>query len=349
MRLLKPLMAATLLATALPASLAMAQEVVKPAKLMTITANDQTFNRVFFGKVVARQSVDLAFQVGGQIVDFPVIEGELVPEGGLIAQLDQEQFALALEQAKVQKDQAKRTLERLEKLKGSTVSQVSLDDAATQLSLSDIAVRQAERNLNNTTLHTPFDAIVASRNVGNFVTINAGTPVVRLHDMSEVRIEIDVPEILFQTASREQDVKFLAEFPAHDEALPVEVREFNAEAAAAGQTYRITLGMAPREDLRVLPGSSVDIRVSATHETPGILIPAPAIVAAPDGALSVMRFTSTDGEIGTVEATPITVEAGSNGQFRVLSGLSDGDIIVSAGASALTDGETVRRFAGFAN
>ena len=278
-----------------------------------------------------------------------MIEGQLVDEGSLVAQLDQEQFSLALEQALVQNDQAKRTLERLEKLSGNSVSQVSLDDATTQLNLTDIAFRQAERNLNNATLYAPFDAIVASRNVGNFVTINAGTPVVRLHDMSEIRIEIDVPEILFQTAAREQDVQFLADFPAHDEALPVEIREFNAEASAAGQTYRITLGMEPREDLRVLPGSSVDVRVSATHETPGILIPATAIVAAPSGDLSVMLFTASDGDEGTVSVSPVTVEASSNGQFRVLSGLADGDVIVAAGASALTDGEAVRRFAGFSN
>ncbi|SEV92449.1 RND family efflux transporter, MFP subunit [Aliiroseovarius sediminilitoris] len=328
---------------------AVAEDAVKPVKLMTVAADDDTLSRVFFGKVVARQSVDMAFQVGGQIVEFPVIEGQLVSEGDLLAQLDQEQFSLALEQAAVQKDLAERTLDRLTKLRGNTVSQVALDDATTQLSLADIAFRQAERNLNNATLYAPFDALVAARDVDNYVTISAGTPVVRLHDMSEIRIEIDVPEILFQTASKEKNVQFVAEFPAHDTPFPVAIREFNAEAAEAGQTYRLTLGMAPREDLNVLPGSSVNVRVSAAHENPGILIPSTAIVAAPDGALSVMRFVAGDGDAGTVSATPVTVKPAPNGDFELLSGLSAGDVIVAAGASALRDGDAVRRFTGFAN
>lgn len=338
--------AATIIATTTTVA---ADDAVKPVKLMTVKANDATLSRTFFGKVVARQSVDMAFQVGGQIVEFPVIEGQLVSEGDMLAQLDQEQFSLALEQAVVQQDLAERTLDRLTKLRGNTVSQVALDDATTQLNLADIAFRQAERNLNNATLYAPFDALVAARDVDNYVTIGAGTPVVRLHDMSEVRIEIDVPEILFQTASKEKKVKFLAEFPAHDTPFPVQIREFNAETAKAGQTYRLTLGMAPRDELSVLPGSSVNVQVSATHENPGILIPATAIVAASDGALSVMRFTEGDDDVGTVTATPVTVKPAPNGDFELLSGLSAGDLIVAAGASALRDGAAVRRFTGFAN
>lgn len=342
----KPLciVAATLMATA-----AFAQDTEKPVKLMDISVNDQTFSRIFFGKVVARQSVDLAFQVGGQINEFPVVEGQMVKEGNLIAQLEQEPFSLALERAVVQKDQAERTLERLTKLRGNTVSQVTLDDANTQVNLSDIALRQAETNLNHATLYAPFDALIATRNVDNYVTTAAGKPVVRLHDMSEIRIEFDVPEILFQTASREENVSFMAHFPGHDEPLPADVREFNAEAATAGQTYRITLGLEPRDDLQVLPGSSVSIHVSADHKNPGIMIPATAIVVAPDGALSVMRFVSDNGDNGTLEATPVEVKPASNGDFELVSGLKAGDVIVSAGASATHDGEAVRRFTGYSN
>lgn len=342
-------MLASAVALSILAAPVAAQDTVRPVKLMTVTAGDGTQSREFFGKVVARQSVDLAFQVGGQIVEFPVLEGEFVSQGDVIARLDQEQFSLALEQAAVQKDQAERTLERLTKLKGNTVSQVALDDATTQLNLSDIAYRQAERNLNNATLYAPFDALVAARDVDNFVTIGTGTHVVRLHDMSEIRIEIDVPEILFQSASKEQEVQFLAKFPSYPEPLPVEVREYNAEAAQTGQTYRITLGMEPREDLQVLPGSSVDVRVSLIGDTSVIRLPATAIVAAPDGSLSVMKYSEGDGETGTVTSVPVTVKPATNGSFELLSGLSEGDVIVSAGASAVNDGDTVRRFTGFAN
>lgn len=322
---------------------------VKPVKLMTISDSQQTFSRTFYGKVVARQTIDLAFQVGGQIVELPIIEGEILPEGSLIAQLDQEPFSLALEQSIVQKDQADRTLERLTKLRGNTVSQVTIDDAQTKANLADITVRQAEKNLDNATLYAPFDALVASRNVGNFNTIAAGTPIARLHDMSEIRIEIDVPEVLFQSAGDEKNIVIEAHFAGHEETYPLGIREFNAEAAAAGQTYRLTLGMEPVDGLQLLPGSSVDVRIRATADAREIRLPATAIAVDPQGNTVAMRYVEgADGE-GTIASAPIKVATAPDGSFIVTSGLSNGDVIVAAGASSVQDGDTVRPFTGFAN
>ena len=81
--------------------------------------------RQFFGTVVARQTVDLALQVSGQLIALPVLEGAPVQKDELIAQLDLEPFNRALDQAIVQRDQADRALDRLEQLSSSTVSQAA--------------------------------------------------------------------------------------------------------------------------------------------------------------------------------------------------------------------------------
>lgn len=349
MTVTKSALTALALSFATAVSPASAQDIAKPVKLMTIEDKRLAFSRIFYGKVVARQTVDLAFQVGGQITEFPVIEGEFVAEGSLVAQLDQEQFSLALEQATLQKDQAERTLERLTKLRGNTVSQVSIDDAETQVGLSDIAFRQAEKNLDNATLWAPFDALVAARHVGNFNTIGAGTPIVRLHDMSEIRVEIDVPEILFQTAGEEKNLSIDAHFPGHDGAYPLQIREFNAEAASAGQTYRLTLGMVPQDGLRVLPGSSVNVEISADHDAAVIDLPQSAMAVAPDGTPQVMIYVEGADGTGTIKATSVEITPAADGRVTVASGLSQGDVIVAAGASAVSDGARVRPFNGFAN
>lgn len=346
---MKPILALAALALGMATLPALAQDPIKPVKLMEVTGGAAYLDRLFFGKVVARQSVDLAFQVGGQIVEFPVIEGERIKEGSLIAQLDQEPYSLALEQAVLQKDQADRTFARLTKLRGQTVSQVTLDDAATQSSLTDVAVRKAEFDLEHTTLLAPFDALVATRNVDNFVTTAAGTPVVRLHDMSEIRIDIDVPEILFQRASSDDKVRLTARFPFNDTDYPLAVREFNAEASGAGQSYRLTLGMVTPSDLDILPGSSVDVRAHAQSDQQNITIPVTAIVAAADKSLSVLVYEETEKGAGVVRLTPIKAEVAEGGDFIVTEGLSTGQTIVAAGASRISDGETVRPFTGYSN
>ncbi len=345
MKLLSVL-SATLIALA---TTVVAQDTAKPVKLMQVRETSPGFSRQFFGRVAARQTVDLAFQVSGQIVEMPVNEGFVIPKGELIAQLDQAPFQRRYDRAVLQKDQADRTLARLSRLRGTTASQVAVDDAETAAQLAEIAVRDAEYDLEHATLSAPFDALVSSRAVEAFTTVSAGTPIVRIHDMSELRIEVDVPEILFQRSSQEDDLTITAKFPASDEVFPLQIREFDAESSTVGQTFRIQFGLTPPEGLQILPGSSVTVNVQVQDARTGIIIPASAIVADADGALGVMVFSPVGADEGTIRHVPVTIEPTQTGDVRVLTGLSDGDEIVVAGGGALTDGQAVRRFTGFAN
>ncbi|CUJ84937.1 Multidrug transporter MdtA [Ruegeria denitrificans] len=327
----------------------LAQDTAKPVKLMQVRETAPGFSRQFFGRVAARQTVDLAFQVSGQIVDMPVNEGFVIPKGELIAQLDQAPFQRRYDRAVLQQDQADRTVARLSRLRGTTASQVAVDDAETEAQLADIAVRDAEYDLEHATLTAPFDALVSSRAVEAFTTVSAGAPIVRIHDMSELRIEVDVPEILFQRSGQEEDITITAKFPVSDEVFPLQIREFDAESSTVGQTFRIQFGLTPPEGLQILPGSSVTVNVQVQDDQTGIVIPAAAIVAGADGALGVMVFSPVGADEGAVRYVPVTIEPTQTGEVRVLTGLSDGDEIVVAGGSALTNGQAVRRFAGFAN
>lgn len=327
----------------------MAQDAPRLAKIVAVDASDGTVTRQFFGRVAARETVDLAFQVGGQVLEFPPREGQAIPEGSLIAQLDQEPFELALAQARTRAEQADRTVARLERLQGSAVSEVTVDDAQTEAELAAIAVRDAERALRQATLRAPFDGLIAARNVAPFSTVAAGTPVVRLHDMSELRIDIDVPEIVFQSAGEDPDIALSARFPAIAGEFPLGVREFNAETSTIGQTFRITLGMAPPEGRVILPGSSVTVTAVLNRGEARMTVPQAAIVAANDGSPQVMVFAPTGAAEGSVRAVPVKIMPSNTGTVVVLSGLEQGQEIVASGGSLLEDGDTVRRFTGFGN
>ncbi|QDC08637.1 efflux RND transporter periplasmic adaptor subunit [Oceanicola sp. D3] len=340
-------LAALATTVALGAFIAPARAETPVVKLTEVTAGAGELRRAFFGKVVARETVDLAFQVGGQVVEFPVEEGASVPEGGLVARMDLEPFQLALDEAEARAAQVTRTLERYQKLVGSAVTETNLEDAQTQVDLANIAQQDAERSLRNATLQAPFDAIVAARLVPNFSTVNAGTPVVRLHDMSDLRIEIDVPETLFQRAGQDPDLTLTAQFPASERTFPLEIREFNAETAEVGQTYRLTLGMAAPEDITVLPGASAKVNAVLNTGASRIELPASAIVIENDRSTSVMVFEPAGAETGTVTATPVEITPTDRGTVAVTAGLEPGQEVVAIGGDQLADGTQVRRFTGF--
>ncbi|MEM8570579.1 MAG: efflux RND transporter periplasmic adaptor subunit [Pseudomonadota bacterium] len=320
---------------------------VRSAKIEAVTASDADITRVFFGRVAARQTVDLAFQVGGQILELPIDEGDEIIEGDLIGRLDLEPFELDLAQRRAELDQAVRDFERFRQLLGSAVSQVDVDDAETEAQLAEIAVRNSERSLRLATLKAPFDGIVASRTVPNFTTVSAGSPVARLHDMSDLRIEIEVPEILFQQAGADPDVELFAEFPSSENLYELEFREVTAETTSVGQTFKITLGMAPPDDLFVLPGSSALVYATLQESGQRITVPSTALIFDNDNTAHVMVFESSQGDEGSAVKTAVTIGATNSGEVEVLTGLEPGTEIIVSGASLIEDGETVRRFGGF--
>ena len=320
----------------------------KLAKIITVEQRSSELDRVFFGRVRARETVDFAFQVGGQILMLPVEEGQPIREGDLIAELDLEPFELDLATAEATLDQDRDDFIRLSSLSSNVVSQTSVDDAETAVRLSEISLQDAQRSLRLATLKSPFDGILASRQVPNFSTVSAGEPVVRLHDMSDLRVEIEVPEILFQQAGQDPNVSLEVEFPASDKRYQMEFREIDAETSDVGQSFLITLGMAPPEDLFVLPGSSATVYVQFLSDEAPIVIPAAAIVFDTSGDPSVLVFEPTGADSGTVRRTAIEIAPERTGAVQVLSGLEPGLEIVAAGAALLEDGETVDRFTEFA-
>lgn len=319
--------------------------VVRPVKVIGINASSDGVTRTFFGRVSAKQTVDLAFQVAGQMVEFPAIEGEIIPAGGLVARLDQAPFQLALDRAIASKEKSERDLRRLERLKANA-SQAQVDEARTALVLAELAVRDATLAMQRTTLNAPFDALVASRSAANFATVDTGTPIARLHDMSELYIKIEVPEVLVQQIGENPNVELSAEFPASDTPFALEFREVLAEASRIGQTFTVTFGLAPPEDLLLLPGATATVRATLLDRASGMIVPASAIKTAANGDVSVMRFNETENGASVVD-TPVQISINDSGQIQVTDGLNSGDEIVAAGVNSLADGDAVRRFTSF--
>ena len=171
----------------------------------------------------------------------------------------------------------------------------------------------------------------------------------RLHDISEWRVEIDVPEVLFRTAGENPDLSLVGRFTGSDRTIPLVVREFTAEASAVGQTFKITLAMLEEPGSGVLPGSSITVVAGLNTASRQAAIPARAVVIDDAGTTSVMVFESDNGETGVVRKRSIALETDSDGNFILTEDFEEGVEIVVAGAKALSDGQAVRRFVGFSN
>jgi len=156
-----------------------------------------TASRQFFGRIAARDTVDLAFEVGGTLTVLEALEGTTVAVGVTLAALDQGPFERTVERAELELERAIGDLERAETLATRNVtSEANAENAETARDLADVQLRDARAALADATITAPFDALIADRLASNHTSIDPGEPIVRLHDMSEIRVEVARPESL---------------------------------------------------------------------------------------------------------------------------------------------------------
>ncbi|MET1415156.1 efflux RND transporter periplasmic adaptor subunit [Roseibium sp. HPY-6] len=318
----------------------------RPAKIFTVTDQIGLIERRFAGRVAAVQTVDLSFQVSGKLLQLPVLESQQVKKGDLIAKLDTTDYDRAVREATINLDQAKRELDRLETLKDrSVISQSAFDEQKNEHDLAVERLQEARQNVEYTSLEAPFDGIVSLRLVDNFTTVSVGTPIVRMHDVSEVQVDINVAEALFGRVTESEVSSIEAKFPAYgDKIFPLEYREHSSQVDDVAQTYRITLAM-PREEAEQLsPGMTASVIVKLVPEGLELgeqfLVPTASVAVDGEGETFVWKFAD---DTGAVSKQPVEIGTIMGDYIPVREGLAPGDEIVSAGVAYLSDGQIVRR------
>lgn len=88
-------------------------EIIRPVKTMVVTSGENSKARRFPGTVDATNRVQLAFQVSGLLIKFPVREGQRVAKGDVIGEIRQDEFRARLTALEGQLDQARAGLRAL--------------------------------------------------------------------------------------------------------------------------------------------------------------------------------------------------------------------------------------------
>lgn len=338
--------AATLAAIWLPftAIPALAQAEVLPAvRTIVLDAPPDQITRQFFGQVRARETVDLSFDVGGTMIRLIPEEGTAVQAGETLAELDLDPFNRAVERATLSLDMATREAERTETLATRQAGATArAEDAITAREMASLELRDTRAALDDATLRAPFDGMVAMRMTPAFSAVSPGQPVLRLHDLSELRVDFALPERIFQQIGQLDDVRFDA-LVAGGQQVPLRLVAFQPDTAQVGQSYRVTLAFDDPPG-GLLPGASVTITAAVPAALQAVAVPATALVA--DAARdAVVMVLDADGDDFILRAQPVTVVADSGAGLAVM-GLDPGTEVVVAGAHLVRDGQRVRRFTG---
>ena len=332
-------------------------EVVRPVKSKVVGSLQTEVERNFPGRVIADLRVTLSFEVGGTIIERPFRVGEHVTNGAVLARLDPRDYQNALDAAKAELERARAQFDRVEfASKYNAVSQQDLSNARAAVDVAQAQVNIRQKALDDTVLKAPFDGEIADRFVDENQFIQPREPILNFQDVSDVDIQVFVPEAMIVTMPRKElgmpqkELQVEAVFDSLPNVVfPVTFRELSTEADPVTQTYRFVLTMPSPKEYSILPGMGGTIRVrvkapaDVTNE--GFRLPLDAVpVDSATGKYSVWILKATGDGLATAHMQTVEVGSVMGNSILVRSGLTTNDRIALAGVHVLKEGQTVRPF-----
>jgi RND family efflux transporter MFP subunit len=329
------------------------------------------------GYVTPRRRATVAAKITGRVTGVFFDEGMHVPEGFVLARLDDSDVRRAMDSAKadrnateaqiadfqVQLKNAEIQLHRAQELQAAGVqSQETLDNARTtadslrakialakqQVLASDARIQEAQQAVDNCVIRAPFDGIIVSKDaqVGEMVSpISAGggftrTGIATIVDMNSNEIEVDVNEAYIARVEPGQPVTAVLDaYP--DWQIPSKVRTVIPTADRQKATVKVRISFL-KLDPRILPDMGVKVTFlgEAPVEKKGEAAPAALIPpdAVRDESGKKIVFIVKDGHL---ERRAVTTGGTRGTDLEILAGLNAGDSVVVKGPANLRDGQVV--------
>jgi RND family efflux transporter MFP subunit len=329
-------------------------DVVRPVQLVRASTATAASMAVFAGEVKPRHEADLAFRIGGKIVERKVDVGAAVRRGQLLARLDPSDVALqaqgaeaAAAAARTEATFARAEYERFESLnRQKFVSASALDQKRNAMNAADARLEQAQAALavsrnqaGYAALVAPEDGVITAVTAEAGQVVASGQAVMRLARTGEREIAIAVPEhrVGEIRAARELGVVLWAD---PKKLYGARVREISPSVDPVTRTFAVRVAV-PEADATLGLGMTANVVVGGAGTAGATLLPLSSIYHTPDGKPAVWIYDPREQK---VDLRAVTLGAYREDGVLVASGVRDGEWVVAAGANKLKPGQRVRPY-----
>lgn len=333
-------------------------ERLRPVKYIVVHSHVNTFqDRVFTGTAQAAQESRISFNVSGTVKQLPVVVGDTLQPGQLLAALDPATYDVevqrsraSLAQADAERRNAEAEYQRIRQLYANdSVSRNDLDAALADTESAKANYQAMKQSLELAQLKRSYTRLtassrcsVASLDVELNENVAVGTQVAVINCGDRWEVEIAVPESLI--ASFRTGMKGIARF----DAIPGET--FSASVSEVGitggstTTFPVTLTLSDvHQGMR--SGLAAEVTFAFSEKLNGdrvFFLPPAAVGQDENGAFVYVLESSEQPGIAITKRRSVQVGELNESGLEIAAGLIDGDPVVTAGVTAVRDGLRVR-------
>jgi membrane fusion protein (multidrug efflux system) len=305
--------------------------------------------RSAIGTLVAVHDAVLGAELPGLIREVAFGSGTKVRRGAVMVKLDTTNEEAQLASAKADLELALATLKRARALReGDANTPAELEVAEARAKQAQAAVASIQATIAKKTIRAPFDGRVAIKRVERGQVVSPGTPIATLQSVDPIYAEFSLPQQALADLKKGQIATMRIDvFPG--KVWQGAVSTVNSQVDAATRSIRVRATF-PNQDGLLRPGLFASVEVSSSDRRDVLVIPATSVVYAPYGdTVFILTQAEKDTQAGhgdeqtTYEAQPRFVRLGEKrgDLVAIVSGLEEGEMVVSNGAFKLRKGAQV--------
>jgi len=311
----------------------------------TIKAEAQKFDHFLElqGSVKTRQNVLIYPEMAGTLQRVYVKDGQQVSKGQLLASIDDGGMGSQVSQLRTQAELAKTTFERQKRLWDQKIgSEIQYLQAKAQYEATENSVKQAESQLGKSTIRAPFSGIIDDviKDQGTVVSPGPGSEVFRIVNLSDMYIEVDVPETYLGGITSGKDA--MVYFPVLGDTVRTKIRQTGNFINPNNRAFTVEIPV-PNKKGNVKPNLTAKVNLNDYTSDAAIVIPQSIISENAEGEQYVYIAENSGTENrAAVHRQIITTGKTQGSVVEILTGVSDGDELIKEGARSVKDGQNVQ-------
>lgn len=281
------------------------------------------------GTMQAVEQAAIAAKVTGTITEMPVVLGTRINKGDLLAKISAEEISAQLLQAQAQLAQARRNLEREQKLlKKQATTPETVKSMRDMFAIAEAGCRAAKAMLDYTTIKAPFSGVVSKKiaHVGDLAT--PGTPLLLVENDARLQVITAVPEGLLPNIKVGDTLPI--RIPAADLATRGTIAEIAPVADPRSRTAQVKINIDPAPHLHTGQFARISI---PEKNLKTLFIPASAVIIA--GQMKKVFVAAG----GTAHLRLVRTGSRNENLVEILAGLNPGDQVIVDNNKLLVDGQ----------
>ncbi|TCT08930.1 efflux RND transporter periplasmic adaptor subunit [Paralcaligenes ureilyticus] len=317
-----------------------------PAVVTTINAQfaDWQPSVSAVGSMKAVRGVDVTTEVGGIVRTIAFKPGLDVSAGDLLVQLNADADIAQLHSLEATANLAATVLKRDKaQLKVNAVSQAQVDADDADLKAKRAAAEQQQALVAKKTIRAPFAGRIGITSVNPGQFLNPGDKIATLQTFDPIYIDFNVPQSQLEAIATGQAVSVTAAgLPKQTFTGKVSAIDAKFDPATRNVTIEATIDN-PKQ--RLMPGMFARAVVESGAKQPYLTVPQTAVTYNPYGTTVFIVAHKKNGQgkdVLTAQQTFIQTGPTRGDQVAIVSGVKEGDVIVTSGQMKLKNGSPVK-------